>query len=121
MLIAVVIGMSLMSCLPSPDVGARAATEQPVAIHLTRTAEAAAVQTIEAALEVLSKSSWGKPDQVILHLPQLVPGVGEQAHLSPEINLKVWCKSLFDLRSWCEVEHMHRPGREQTRRALSLP
>lgn len=47
---AMAIGMSLTSCLPSPGVGIPAATEQPVAIHLTRTAEAAAVQTIEAAL-----------------------------------------------------------------------
>lgn len=45
-----VIGMSLISCVPSPYVGTPATTEQPVAIHLTRTAEAAAIQTIEAAL-----------------------------------------------------------------------
>ena len=52
---AMAIGMSLTSCLPSPGVGIPAATEQPVAIHLTRTAEAAAVQTIEAALAERAK------------------------------------------------------------------
>ena len=50
MIMVAVIGMSLMSCVPTPSVSTPAATEQPVVIHLTRTAEAAAVQTIEAAL-----------------------------------------------------------------------
>ena len=52
MISAVIIGMSLVSCVPSPNIGTPVAgmNEEPAAIHLTRTAEAAAVQTIEAAL-----------------------------------------------------------------------
>ena len=50
MVSAMIVGMSLMGCVPGGTPPPTAAPESLAAAHLTRTAEAAAVQTIEAAL-----------------------------------------------------------------------
>lgn len=64
---AMVAGIGLTSCIPSAGVETPTAeAEELLAVHLTRTAEAAAVQTIEAAL-------MGTPRRPTPQVPTLTP------------------------------------------------